>query len=104
MDETDKIDEMNEIAGEQPASDAPDFPNDTTPGQTAPVASPPATDDRTAWRAWWRAQGQSWRIEPEIAPARQTLLAERRAIAPDVRASSYPFAAMTLTRADVEWL
>ncbi|HEY1390456.1 MAG TPA: pentapeptide repeat-containing protein [Ktedonobacterales bacterium] len=104
MDETDKIDEMNEIDGSQPASDASDFADDTTPAQTAPLAGPPATDDRAAWRAWWRAQGQGWRIEPEIPPARQTLLAERRAVAPDVRANTYPFAGMPLARADVEWL
>ncbi|HKW19796.1 MAG TPA: pentapeptide repeat-containing protein [Ktedonobacterales bacterium] len=104
MDETDKIDEMNEVAGGQPASDARDFPEAAASAQVAQVAGPPATDDRTAWRAWWRPQGQSWRIEPEIPPARQTLLAERRALAPDVRANIYPFAGMSLTRADVEWL
>jgi uncharacterized protein YjbI with pentapeptide repeats len=104
MDETDKIDEMNEVAEGQPASDAPDITKDAAPTQLTPGASPPATDDRTAWRAWWRAQGQSWRIEPEIPPERQTLLAERRAVAPDVRANAYPFAGMSLTRADVEWL
>lgn len=64
----------------------------------------PTTDDRAAWRAWWRSQGQNWRLEPEISPERQTALAERRAIAPDVRASTYPFAGMSLTRADIEWL
>ncbi|HEX5155811.1 MAG TPA: pentapeptide repeat-containing protein [Ktedonobacterales bacterium] len=104
MDETDKIDELNEFDGSQPTSDARDFPEAATSVQPAQVAGPPATDDRTAWRAWWRAQGQNWRIEPEIAPARQTLLAERRALAPDVHANVYPFAGMALTRADVEWL
>jgi uncharacterized protein YjbI with pentapeptide repeats len=104
MDETDKIDEMNEVVEGQPASDASEFPDDIAPEQTALATVPPATDDRTAWRAWWRARGQSWRIEPEIATARQTLLTERRAIAPDVRANAYPFAGMALTRADVEWL
>lgn len=104
MDETDKIDEMNEVDGSQPASEVSDFAVDAAPAQPAPAAGPPATDDRTAWRAWWRAQGQNWRIEPEVLSARQTLLAERRAVAPDVRANAYPFAGMTLTRADVEWL
>ena len=104
MDETDNIDEMNEVTEGQPTSDATDIPEDVTPVQPTPAAGSPATDDRTAWRAWWRAQGQSWRIEPEIAPARQTLLAERRSVAPDVRANAYPFARMSLTRADVEWL
>jgi uncharacterized protein YjbI with pentapeptide repeats len=32
------------------------------------------------------------------------MLAERRAIAPEVRTNTYPFAGMSLTRADVEWL
>jgi uncharacterized protein YjbI with pentapeptide repeats len=62
------------------------------------------TDDRAAWRIWWRSQGQNWRIEPEIGQERQALLTERRAIAPDVSRSAFPFAGMSLTRGDVEWL
>jgi hypothetical protein len=38
------------------------------------------TDDRAAWRIWWRSQGQNWRIEPEIGQERQALLTERRAL------------------------
>lgn len=83
-------------------------PVDRTPPPSTPATSAagerPATNDRTAWRAWWRSQGQNWRLEPEIPRERQTLLAECRAIAPDVRANTYPFAGISLTRADIEWL
>jgi uncharacterized protein YjbI with pentapeptide repeats len=78
------------------ASDAP-----ATPASTV---SRPVTDDRAAWRTWWRAQGQHWRLEPEISAERQALLAERRTTTPDVRARGYPFSAISLSRADVEWL
>ncbi|HEX6543794.1 MAG TPA: pentapeptide repeat-containing protein [Ktedonobacterales bacterium] len=71
---------------------------------SAPVAGRPVTDDRAAWRVWWRAQGQHWRLEPEISPERQALLAERRLVAPEVRTNTYPFAGMSLMRADIEWL
>ena len=64
----------------------------------------PTTNERAPWRIWWRSQGQTWRLEPEIAPERQATLGERRAISADVSASVYPFAGMPLTRADVEWL
>ena len=57
-----------------------------------------------AWRNYWRAQNQAWRTEPEIDAERQTFLAERRAIKPDVSRSVYPFTGMQLTRGDVEWL
>ncbi|HUY76510.1 MAG TPA: pentapeptide repeat-containing protein [Ktedonobacterales bacterium] len=62
----------------------------------------PTTDD--AWRAYWQARDQPWRTQPEIAPNRQTYLAERRAIPPDFIAGVYAFGAVALTRADVEWL
>lgn len=78
-------------------------PGTTIAGAASPTA-PPTTDDRAAWRIWWRSQGQTWRIEPEIAPERQASLGARRAIAPDVSRSAYPFAGMSLSRADVEWL
>lgn len=28
----------------------------------------PTTDDRTAWHAYWQAQGMPWRAEPEPLP------------------------------------
>ncbi len=70
----------------------------------APVAGHPATEDRAAGAPGGVHRIKSWRAEPEISPEQQTLLAERRAIAPEVRTSTYPFAGMSLTRADVEWL
>ncbi|HEU5349675.1 MAG TPA: pentapeptide repeat-containing protein, partial [Ktedonobacterales bacterium] len=82
--------------------DSPDVPG--VKAKAAPAVERPTTDDRAAWRAWWRSQGQNWRIEPEILPERQATLAQRRMIVPDVRTSTYPFAGMSLTRADVEWL
>jgi len=97
----------NQPVERTPPPATPDTSADT-PAATSvdtPVAGErPTTTDRTAWRAWWRSQGQNWRLEPEIPPERQTLLAERRAIAPDVSARTYPFAGMSLTRADIEWL
>jgi uncharacterized protein YjbI with pentapeptide repeats len=64
----------------------------------------PTTDDRDAWRAYWAAQGMPWRTEPEIDEERQQYLAERRAVAPDIEKGMYPFKAIKLDRADVEWL
>jgi uncharacterized protein YjbI with pentapeptide repeats len=65
---------------------------------------PPTIDDRNAWSAYWRAQNQPWRTEPEIDTQRQEELTQRRAIVPDVKEGSYPFKSMKLSRADVEWL
>ncbi len=106
LDEINPLDETAEMGEHQPASDvSPSVsPDDDASAETVPAAGPPATDDRAAWRAWWRSQGQSWRLEPEIPPARQALLAERRAIVAEVRVNLYPFAGVSLTRADVEWL
>ena len=64
----------------------------------------PATNDRAAWRAYWEAQGQSWRIEPVIEAKRHTFLADRLTIVPNIKHNIYPFIDVTLTRADVEWL
>ncbi len=64
----------------------------------------PATEDRKAWRAYWEAQGQSWRIEPEIEAARRQFLADHLAIVPNIKHNIYPLAGVALTRADVEWL
>src|SRR5260370_41634243 len=67
------------------------------PGASAMI---PAVDDREGWKA----QGQSWRTEPEIDLERQQYLAERRSITPDIARGIYPFRDIALTRADVEWL
>lgn len=88
----------------QSGSDAPPEANLETTLEKASTSGRPATEDRVAWRAWWRSLGQHWRLEPEIPPERQSLLAERRAIASEVRTNTYPFAGFSLTRADVEWL
>jgi uncharacterized protein YjbI with pentapeptide repeats len=65
----------------------------------------PTTDDRDAWHAYWIAQGEPWRTEPEIASERQRELAERRdTIKPDIAKGIYPFKDIRLSRADVEWL
>jgi hypothetical protein len=44
----------------------------------------PANDDKEAWKAFWKEQGQPWRIESEIDTERQKYLAERRSIRPDI--------------------
>jgi hypothetical protein len=74
--------------------------------RSAPAAFALSDDDRAAARAQWRARGQSWRSEPEIAPQRQAALGERRAIVADVAAGLYPFGGteLALDRADIEWL
>ncbi len=69
----------------------------------APVPCP-AVDDRDGWRAYWRAQNQPWRTEPEIDQKRQAELGQRRAIVPNIEKGIYPFKGMKLGRADVEWL
>jgi uncharacterized protein YjbI with pentapeptide repeats len=56
------------------------------------------------WRAYWKAQGQSWRTEPEIDIKRQEYLAKLRAISPDIKQGIYPFKGIKLSRADIEWL
>ncbi len=65
-------------------------------------------DGFETWNAYWAAQRMPWRTEPEIAQERQRYLTERRAVEPDVEQGRYPFrdarGALTLTRADVEWL
>ncbi len=77
------------------------------PQQTKqPIQPPqhPAPGDRDAWHAHWKAQGQSWRTEPEIDLQRQAELAQTRAIVPDIERGIYPFKGVKLSRADVEWL
>jgi uncharacterized protein YjbI with pentapeptide repeats len=64
----------------------------------------PIKNDPEAWQAYWEAQGQLWRTEPEIDEDRQRFLAERCAIKPDLKQGIYPFKDIKLSRADVEWL
>ena len=51
-----------------------------------------------------QAQGQPWRIKPEIDTERQKELDDRRKIAPDIKQGIYPFKGVKLNRAEVEWL
>lgn len=71
-----------------------------------PLPRRPTSDDPQAWKAYWHAQGQSWRTEPEIDEERQKYLAERRASIADIEKGIYPFKDVEpkLTRADIEWL
>lgn len=64
----------------------------------------PTDDDRNTWQIYWQAQGQPWRIEPDIDVKRQTYLARQRAISPDFEQDIYPFKDIQLNREDVEWL
>src|SRR3989442_2366275 len=73
-------------------------------GRQATAIQRPANDDPGTWKAYWKAQGQPWRTEPEIAAERQAFLADRRAILPDIEQGIYPFKDIKLHRADVEWL
>lgn len=64
----------------------------------------PVNDDKEVWKAYWKAQCQSWRTEPEIDLKRQQYLVERHSITPDIEQGIYPFKDIKLSRADVEWL
>ena len=72
--------------------------------QVVTLPQPPLPTDREAWRAYWNAQSQPWRTEPEIDTRRQKELRTCRATVPDIEKSLYPFKGMKLSRADVEWL
>ena len=61
-------------------------------------------NDCESWKAYWAAQEQPWRTEPEIDAQRQDYLAQLRAITPDPKQGMYPFKDVALSRADVEWL
>ena len=79
----------------------------TTSSPAVPPQAPvprPAAADRNAWHAYWQAQGQPWRTEPEIDQKRQAELAKRQAVVPDIEKGIYPFQEVKLSRADVEWL
>ena len=75
-------------------------------GAQATTLHRPVNDDKEAWKAYWHAQGQPWRTEPEIDKERQKYLAERRSIEPDIKEGIYPFKDIEpkLSRADIEWL
>src|SRR6266568_4304415 len=73
-------------------------------GRQAPTTQRPANDDKEAWKAYWNAQGQPWRTQPEIDPERQEELKRCLATEPDIEKGTYPFKDMKLSRADVEWL
>src|SRR5258706_8942965 len=64
----------------------------------------PSNDDKEAWKAYWKHQGQPWRTEPEIDAGQQKNLDERRSITPNIEKGIYPFGGIKLSRADVEWL
>ncbi len=64
----------------------------------------PTTSDPQAWKTYWKAYDQPWRSEPEINAERQAYLATRREIEPNIETGIYPFKALKLSRADVEWL
>jgi Pentapeptide repeats (8 copies) len=66
--------------------------------------SDPSPEDPAAWSSYWQAQNQSWRTEPEIATERQAYLIACLRTPPDVPQGIYPFRAVQLSRADVEWL
>ena len=67
-------------------------------------AERPHDDQHATRQAYWRAQGQPWRTEPEPERARQEWLEARRAVLADPHRGFYPFKGMKLDRADVEWL
>jgi uncharacterized protein YjbI with pentapeptide repeats len=73
-------------------------------GKQATKLIRPTNDNKEAWIAYWKQQGQPWRTEPEIDEKRQKYLEERRGIVPDTKQGIYPFKAIKLCRADVEWL
>ncbi len=64
----------------------------------------PGINDYNSWHAYWEAQNQPWRTEPEIDTERQEFLAKRRSITPNIEEGLYPFKDVKLSRADVEWL
>ena len=73
-------------------------------GRQAVVQQRPTTNCQDEWKAYWKAQRQPWRTEPEIDRERQTYLAERRTVVPDIARGIYPFKDIKLSRADIEWL
>jgi uncharacterized protein YjbI with pentapeptide repeats len=63
-----------------------------------------ASDDVEWWIQHWKAQGEPWRMEPEIDIKRQDELQTLRATFIDISHNVYPFHNFPLSRADIEWL
>jgi len=68
-----------------------------------PSLQRPNTDDDRAWHAYWEAQNQPWRTEPEINVERQQYLDEHLTVK-EREWEQYPFKDLVLDRADIEWL
>jgi uncharacterized protein YjbI with pentapeptide repeats len=66
----------------------------------------PNINEPVDWQAKWKVQNQPWRTEREIDVQRQSYLAKRRSVPPDIKQGIYPFKdiKIKLSRADVEWL
>jgi uncharacterized protein YjbI with pentapeptide repeats len=64
----------------------------------------PAPQDAREWRIFWMTQSQPWRREALISVERQSFLAQRRSVPEAIDWRMTPFAGVTLTRADLEWL
>src|SRR5205085_7944781 len=73
-------------------------------GTLASTLQRPMTNDREAWKPYWKAQDHLWRTEPEISNERQKVLAALLDIVPDIEKGIYPFKDVKLSRSDVEWL
>lgn len=72
--------------------------------QASTLQRPTTSDDNETRKAYWEAQGQSWRTEPEIDVERQEYLTKQQNITPNIEQGIYPFKDIKLSRADVEWL
>jgi uncharacterized protein YjbI with pentapeptide repeats len=68
----------------------------------SPIPLRPANDNKEGWKAYWDAQGQPWRTEPEIENKRQEYLTQLRR--DGIFTGGPPFRNIELSRADVEWL
>lgn len=77
---------------------------DTSTTSTTSTVSTTTAVELGAREAFWAAQGQPWRTEPEIDEERQRFLVERRAITAVPREGIFGFTGVRLSRADVEWL
>lgn len=78
--------------------------NQENDNQSLVAQQRPANDDKEAWKAYWKTQGQPWRIEPIIDVERQKYLDERRNVKPNIEQGIYPFKDIKLNRADIECL
>jgi uncharacterized protein YjbI with pentapeptide repeats len=69
-----------------------------------PALQRPTNEDKEAWVGYWKSLDQLWRTEPEIDEERQRYLTAQLRVIPNVEQGIYPFKAIMLSRADVEWL